>query len=186
MNLTQTIYPVPLNLVAPTWSVPIIEPFPPSPPFGETAGAKRKLDTRTHLAHCQGTRWHRTYLLPNGRKEILAQPCSSLARKPRIRKLLMTHMRYWICSMFWSKILRWRLILGSQLDNRANDVSEYATSNLFSWYRSNEDGGLWLAEGQEDVGTTRKTNSHLWISHDSDEKLSSIFKRKYRASSNHQ
>lgn len=65
----------------------------------------------------------------------------------------------------------WPLISDSQLDNDANDASGDATMNLFNWHRSNEDGGLWLAEGQEDVQTTRKRNSHAWISYSSDDEL---------------
>lgn len=59
----------------------------------------------------------------------------------------------------------------SQLDADANDASEYATSNLFMWYRQNE-GGLWLADALEDVGMTRRKNRHPWITYEADEELS--------------
>ncbi len=62
----------------------------------------------------------------------------------------------------------WYLIRTSQLDQDANDDSEYATSNLFMWYRYHEDG-LWLADAQGDVGMTRKRNWHQWITYESDE-----------------
>ncbi len=62
----------------------------------------------------------------------------------------------------------WYLVRTSQLDQDANDDSEYATFNLFLWYRYNEDG-LWLADAQGDVGMTRKRNWHQWISYESDE-----------------
>ena len=39
------------------------------------------------------------------------------------------------------------------------------------WYRQNE-GGLWLADAQGDVGMTRKRNRHPWITYESDEELS--------------
>ena len=36
------------------------------------------------------------------------------------------------------------------------------------WYRENE-GGLWLADAQGNVGMTRKRNWHPWIKYESDE-----------------
>ena len=51
---------------------------------------------------------------------------------------------------------------------KANTVSCDASFNLFKWYRNNE-GGLWLAEGFEDVDAVRRRNLHPWIKNDSDE-----------------
>lgn len=47
-------------------------------------------------------------------------------------------------------------------------MSSDASFNLFNWHRNNE-GGLWLVEGSEDVEVTRRCNSHPWIKNDSDE-----------------
>ena len=53
------------------------------------------------------------------------------------------------------------------MEKEANDVSEYATFNLFYWYRNNE-GGLWLGKDQDNIEAVRRLQSHPWITYDSD------------------
>ncbi|KAL9593623.1 MAG: hypothetical protein Q9219_007466 [cf. Caloplaca sp. 3 TL-2023] len=53
-------------------------------------------------------------------------------------------------------------------NEEANEVSSYATYNLFNWQRNNE-GGLWLDEGFEDADTVRRYNKHPWVAADSEE-----------------
>ena len=55
----------------------------------------------------------------------------------------------------------------SQLDDDANVTSEDACLNLFGWHRYNEEG-LWLAEVQDDIDTSRKKTLHPWITYESD------------------
>ena len=56
------------------------------------------------------------------------------------------------------------------MNDNANTVSSDASFNLFNWHRNNE-GGLWLTEGFEDIDTVRRNNSHPWIKNDSDEDI---------------
>lgn len=63
----------------------IIEPFTPSPPFGQTNLANTNLDVRAHLPHSHRPRWCRTYWLLAGGEEILAQPYSNLVHRPSVR-----------------------------------------------------------------------------------------------------
>lgn len=67
-----------------------------------------------------------------------------------------------------SEIEGCRLIPISEAHREADAVSCDASFNLFNWYRNNE-GGLWLAEGFEDVDAVRRNHSHPWIKNDSDE-----------------
>lgn len=60
----------------------------------------------------------------------------------------------------------------SQVDEDAKTNSADATCNLFNWYRAHE-GGLWLANPQEELSETRKRNLHPWITYDSEEEYSS-------------
>ena len=62
----------------------IVEPFTPSPPFGQTALANTNLDVRAHISHSHKLRWCRTYWLLAEGKEILAQPYSDFAHRPSI------------------------------------------------------------------------------------------------------
>ncbi|QMW24847.1 hypothetical protein G4B84_000092 [Aspergillus flavus NRRL3357] len=44
----------------------------------------------------------------------------------------------------------------------ANEQSGYATSRLFNWHRSYDDG-IWLDDGQRDIESVRQVQKHPWI-----------------------
>lgn len=44
----------------------------------------------------------------------------------------------------------------------ANEQSGYATSRLFNWHRSYDDG-IWLDDGQRDIESVRQVQKHPWV-----------------------
>ena len=50
----------------------------------------------------------------------------------------------------------------------ANNKTQDACFNLFSWHKNNE-GGLWLATEGEDESISRKRTLHPWVHYESDD-----------------
>ena len=136
-------------------------PFTPSPPFGETTISNISLEVKAHLPHDHRFLRHRTCWILETGDELPAQQESKNMRQLNVRLLPVTQP----ASRHAPTLL---LICTSDAQDQANRVSSDATFNLFNWHKNNE-GGLWLAEDENDSHTARRMQSHPWIKEESDE-----------------
>ncbi|OJJ46846.1 hypothetical protein ASPZODRAFT_151470 [Penicilliopsis zonata CBS 506.65] len=123
-------------------------PWTPSPPFGSTSIDNLSLEVREHIGHNHRPRsWRIDWILESGER-IPASPQHQInlpscaihpdgsdegCEEPQI------------------------------LDREAADEqSRSATSRLFNWHRTYDDG-IWLEDGTQNIEKTRRIHLHPWI-----------------------
>ncbi|PIG88745.1 hypothetical protein AARAC_000503 [Aspergillus arachidicola] len=124
-------------------------PWSPAPPFGTTSVGNLSLEVRAHLAHIHRPISWRLYWVLNSGERILASAQHPLKV---IEAFNMCHS----CST--GDINE----MPHPEQYIADEQSGFATSRLFNWHRSYDDG-IWLDDGQRDTESVRQLQIHPWI-----------------------
>ncbi|QRD89253.1 hypothetical protein F9C07_2219557 [Aspergillus flavus] len=124
-------------------------PWSTAPPLGTTPVENLSLDVRAHLAHIHRPIFWRLYwILDLGeRVPASAEHYVSLVD---------------VSSICYSCATGHINELTYPEQYIANEQSGYATSRLFNWHRSYDDG-IWLDDGQRDIESVRQVQKHPWI-----------------------
>ncbi|KAJ5943168.1 hypothetical protein N7516_003336 [Penicillium verrucosum] len=124
-------------------------PWSPAPPFGATPIQNLSLEVRAHITHQhKPISWRINWVLDSGERI----PASKVYQ-PLVAQI------YDICDSCPADQADERPYLERDL---ADEQSGVATSRLFNWHRSYDDG-IWLDEGSEDVELVRELQKHPWI-----------------------
>ncbi|PLN84980.1 hypothetical protein BDW42DRAFT_198856 [Aspergillus taichungensis] len=124
-------------------------PWSPTPPFGQTLVKNLSLDVRTHFEHMHTPlSWAICYILESGEKV------------PASEQFPVRHFQ--VSSMCHSCLVKDPEDLPYMDQNAADEQSGMATSRLFNWHRSYDDG-IWLDDGTRDIDQIRQLQNHAWI-----------------------
>ncbi|KAE8350625.1 hypothetical protein BDV28DRAFT_162842 [Aspergillus coremiiformis] len=124
-------------------------PWSPAPPFGTTPVKNLSLEVRVHLAHAhRPISWRVYWNLASGERV----PSSEQHQL----RLIEDHSICHFCSPSHTNELPY------PERHIADEQSGVATSRLFNWHRSYDDG-IWLDDGQGDIEFVRRLQRHPWI-----------------------
>ncbi|KAE8410183.1 hypothetical protein BDV36DRAFT_302996 [Aspergillus pseudocaelatus] len=124
-------------------------PWSPAPPFGTTPVRNLSLEVRAHLAHVhRPISWRIYWNLDSGGRV----PSSEQHQL----RLIEAHSICHSCSPSHTNELPY------PERDIADEQSGVATSRLFNWHRSYDDG-IWLDDGQGDIEFVRRLQVHPWI-----------------------
>ncbi|KAE8151315.1 hypothetical protein BDV25DRAFT_128842 [Aspergillus avenaceus] len=129
----------------PTLSVP----WSPAPPFGATPVENLSLEVRVHLAHIHRPISWRIYWILDSNERI---PAGAEHQFGLVEARSMWYSGSSGCAIDFSDPERYT----------ADEQSGSATSRLFNWHRSYDDG-IWLDDGQGDIELIRRLQMHPWI-----------------------
>ncbi|KAL4893332.1 hypothetical protein BDV59DRAFT_207821 [Aspergillus ambiguus] len=117
-------------------------PWSPAPPFGTTPVENLSLEVRAHLQHIQ------YWILDSGERV-------SATKQHQVRQFNVQRIDP-PCSVEYSNYLPYAE------QQAADEQSGAATSRLFNWHRSYDDG-IWLDDGTGDIEFIRQLQNHPWI-----------------------
>ncbi|GFN21155.1 uncharacterized protein AtWU_10964 [Aspergillus tubingensis] len=124
-------------------------PWSPAPPFGSTFVENVSLEIRQHLGHMhRPISWTTCWVLSSGKRIPATKPYQ--IRQSQAQRV------YHPSSTEHSNDVSY----AEQID--ADEQSAIATSRLFNWHRSYDDG-IWLDDGTGDIETIRRIQQHQWI-----------------------
>ncbi|KAE8373038.1 hypothetical protein BDV26DRAFT_301345 [Aspergillus bertholletiae] len=124
-------------------------PWSPAPPFSTTPVENLSLEVRAHIEHAhRPLSWRIYWNLDSGER------VPSSEQHPL--RLMEAHSIDYSCSLSHSNELP------SSERHIAEEQSGVATSRLFNWHRSYDDG-IWLDDGNGDIEFVRRLQRHPWI-----------------------
>ncbi|KAB8259396.1 hypothetical protein BDV32DRAFT_159308 [Aspergillus pseudonomiae] len=124
-------------------------PWSPAPPFGTTPVKNLSLEVRAHIAHThRPTSWRIYWILDSGERI----PASAEYPLKPIKASIQCDS----CAADGTNELP------DPEQYIADEQSGSATSRLFNWHRSYDDG-IWLDDGQGDIEIIRRLQMHAWI-----------------------
>ncbi|GAQ43821.1 similar to Pc13g13620 [Aspergillus niger] len=124
-------------------------PWSPAPPFGTTPVKNVSLEIRRHLGHMhRPISWTTCWVLSSG-KRIPA------TKQYQIRQSQAQRVYHPSSTEHSNDVSH-----AEKID--ADEQSAIATSRLFNWHRSYDDG-IWLDDGTGDIETIRRIQQHQWM-----------------------
>ncbi|PYH69291.1 uncharacterized protein BO88DRAFT_443893 [Aspergillus vadensis CBS 113365] len=124
-------------------------PWSPAPPFGTTPVENVSLEIRQHLGHLHRPISWTTCWVPSSGKRIPATEPYQI-RLSQVQRVYRSSSTEHLDDVSYAE------------QNAADEQSWVATSRLFNWHRSYDDG-LWLDDGTGDIETIRQFQQHQWI-----------------------
>ncbi|GLA72944.1 hypothetical protein AtubIFM55763_003838 [Aspergillus tubingensis] len=124
-------------------------PWSPAPPFGTTPVENVSLEIRQHLGHMhRPISWSTCWVLSAGKRVPATEPY-------QIRQSQVQRVHHPSSTEHSNDVSH-----AERID--ADEQSAIATSRLFNWHRSYDDG-IWLDDGTGDIDIIRRLQQHQWI-----------------------
>ncbi|RAH62666.1 hypothetical protein BO85DRAFT_386175 [Aspergillus piperis CBS 112811] len=124
-------------------------PWSPAPPFGKTTVENISLEIRQHLGHMHRPISWSTYWVLNSGKRLPATKQRHI-HQSQVQRIYHPSSTEHPNDVPYIE------------QNAADEQSAVATSRLFNWHRSYDDG-IWLDDGTGDIETIRRLQQHQWI-----------------------